>query len=121
MGVPSSRTIGEMHRGAVVVVEDLGQRGVADRRPQQEVDRQGRGRRAEVTVGRREPHHDVGVPTLRRDEGSDVRLAGLEFAGHLRGRVAALLRVALDLPGPPQRLVGLEVDRDVEARTRELR
>lgn len=43
-------------------------------------------------------HDDIGVVALWADERRGVRFATLEFGQHLLCRVAALGRVALDLP-----------------------
>ncbi len=70
-----------------------------------------------VALGDRcELHDDVCPPTLWSDERGRVRLSLVEVGEHLSFGIAALARIAPQLPCPPDLFGGVEVDRQVEAR-----
>jgi hypothetical protein len=66
-------------------------------------------------LGRREADHHVGMDPLRSDEVPRVRLALFELGEDLLRSVAALGRVAPDLPDPAEILRGIQVHLHVKA------
>ena len=101
----------------VGLADDVGEVGVREPGPQQQV-RVEVGRRRvglDLPFRRREADDDVGVAALRADELLGVGLAAVELGQHLGGRVPPPRAVAQHLPLAPQALRRVEEDADVEA------